>query len=158
LSSGTVKGEVKIPFKTVLAYPVGRAGTGKEAYLALIPESAVTVTFEGPGCGLVNRQSQSVKGSGTEITEPAFNKRCGLLAEVGRIEAGSFVKTASGAQSVEGALNLPGGMSPEAELWQPATQTYKRIKCTLQGGFAAVPVTGQAKLEVTLKEEFGWQT
>jgi hypothetical protein len=158
VSTGSVRGEIKIPFQTVLAYPVGGAGSTVEADEALVPTESETLTFAGENCGTISGTKAILRAHGTEIKEPAFDKKCGLLAEVGKIESGKFVKGASGAEAKEGALAFPEPAITKGELWQPTPGVFTGIECKLEvGTYGFATVIGLSKVETTTKEEFGWK-
>jgi len=155
-----VLGQVTLAVKTVLVFPVG--GTG-EALEALVPAGGAganvfaTLSIEGRECGLLNGKLAVFKATGTEIKEPAFNSRCGMLARVGQVKSGAFATLASEAQTTEGALNFPASRITGGELWQPASGTFKEITCESQFLESRTTVAGTLKQELSPSELFGWK-
>ena len=127
--AGTVYSSVK----SVLVYPKGAAEGTETAYDALVPEGKEDLFAEyeltGTNCGTLRGKAFKVTATGTEITEPAFKHKCGLLAEVGKIEGGRFAKAKSGEEKEDGALSFKEPPVTEAELW---TGTFAVIKCKLE--------------------------
>jgi hypothetical protein len=173
LSSGKVSGEVLLSTKAVLVYPAGQTENTKAALVALVPEGLETgkeplkelkpkvfaiLTMQGAECGAFNNWSAPLEAGGTEITEPSFKRQCGLLAQLGKIEAGQFAATASGAQAVEGALSFKGAAgAQEGELWQAGKGSFKKVVCKLVFPDGASEWLGLTRLETALVEEFGWK-
>jgi hypothetical protein len=120
-SSGSVNGEVVVKgLKTVLVYKERHPKAGEtseekaklRALDAFTPEKEnlfveFKFTISATKCGTLSGTTVKVKAIGTEITEPAFNQKCGLLAEVGKIVNEKFVATEPGQIAVAGALNFP---------------------------------------------------
>lgn len=179
-STGNPAGEVG-PFKvnTLLGFPKGKAGGTEEAYDQFFPTGFPTgtspetrfVTFKltGTACGsnLENAEIEVV-ATGTKVTEPKFEAKCGVIARVGKIEAGAFKKTVSGETATAGGLEFPEGteakpIPTEEEVWNPKTEKYEVVKCGLEArsvkaGDAKAEEVGVAKVETTpTAEAFGWE-
>ena len=90
------KGEIIVAVKTVLVYPKGKAQKPEEALDAFVPEGEgaegaaannLFVEFEFTGgaanCGTLNLAKVEVKATGTNVTRPPFNRKCGVLAKLG---------------------------------------------------------------------------
>lgn len=158
---GSVAGEIIVAGKTVLVYPKEKAKGTEEALDAFIPEGEsanpnLFVEFElkGTNCGILNNTKVKVEAAGTEI--PQFNnKKCGVLAQVGKVAAGVFAVTKSGTVFTEGALNFPATPIAEAELEEGTS--FKRIKCELKAFGEKVAEVGVAKVETIGPEAFGWE-
>lgn len=158
-------GEVIVAVKTVLVFRKGASESFTEALDAFVAEGEsanknLFVEFEltGTNCGTLNGTKVKVEAAGTEITEPAFKRKCGLLAEVGEITAaGVFKTTASGVEVTKGGINLPAAAIAEGELWEPNPKVFKVIKCELKAAGAAATESGTEKQETVGPEAFGWE-
>lgn len=146
--------------KTVLVYPQGKAGSTTEALDAFIPGSGnlfVEFTLKGTNCGLLNNIKVNVNATGTEITEPAFNKKCGVLARVGKLNSSNaFVATISGEEALVGALNSE-ELLTEAELWLPTAKVFNLITCKLEAFSLEASELGVSDVTLVSKNEFGWE-
>ena len=149
--------------KTVLVFP---EGSRTEALDAFFSEEANNVfaefILEGPKCGLLNKVTVKVEANGTEIELPTFKekRKCGVLAEVGKIVAGAFVKTKSGEVATEGGLRFPTPERTKAEVEKGTT--FEKITCGLHvktsaGASAAGDEEGVSKVETEPAEGFGWE-
>lgn len=165
------------PFKvkTLLGFPKGKAGGTGEAYDQFFPTPSETeftsFVLTGTACGALKEYKVKVLATGTKVTEPKFESKCGVIARVGKIVAGAFKKTESGELAKEGGLEFPAkGTSTEyteEEVWNPKTEKYEVVKCGLEaeilnstGGLVGkVPAEeiGVAKVELVSGEEFGWE-
>jgi hypothetical protein len=161
-SSGntTAPGEITFAYKTVLVYP--QSGTA-EALEAIVPGgtkinpnefTGVTLSGGEPACGVFNGKSFEFKATGTQITEPGFDKACGMLARVGQIKAGAFATLASGEQASEGALGLPGVTITKASL---RTKTVQEITCGSEFLFGQPSISTTLKQTTSPAELFGWE-
>ena len=155
-------GEIETTVKTVLLYPEGKKESTTEANDAFFPEGKgnLFVEFElkGTNCGTLNNKKVKVTATGTEVaTEPAFKRKCGVIAEVGKVAGGVFARTESTKEFVEGALNVPGTIT-EGELWKPGLTGWEKIKCKLEAFSEEAKEVGLTKVETWLEpEEFGWR-
>ncbi len=162
-SAGEPAGNIKLTVKTVLVYPKGHPESTKEADDAFYPGTTGSNTFvefeiKGTNCATLQGKKVKVTAKGTESPEPFAKTPCGVLAEVGKIEAGVFARTESGKEYIEGGLNFPEPAITEAELWLPATSKFETINCKLEaGGLGAAEEIGVAKVETEPAEEFGWE-
>ena len=97
--------------KTVLGYPEGKTEKTEEAYDQFFPATSETVfvTFElsGTKCGLLNKQKVEVVATGTKVTEPKLEAKCGIIAITGKFTGETFSKTISGEESEVGGLEFP---------------------------------------------------
>lgn len=167
---GEVKesGIIKTIAKTVLVYPEGKAPNKEDAWDAFFSEATNNVfaefTLEGPssGCGLVNKVKVTVEAEGTEVELPTFKekRKCGVLAEVGKVASGVFATTASGVMATEGGLNFPKPALTKAEMWNGTA--FVKLTCGLHvktsAGLSGVGTeVGLSKVETEPAEEFGWQ-
>lgn len=157
-------GEIELGVKTVLVYPNGSPESGTEADDALFPEGRenlfVKLKIEGgvAACSTLNNKEPEVKATGTAVTkEPAFKKRCGVLAEVGKVAGAVFARTAAGVEALEGALKFPGTLV-KAELWKPGASAFANIECKLEAPpLGAAEEIGLTKVETWPEpEDFGW--
>jgi hypothetical protein len=159
-SSGSVKGEIKSNVKTVLAYPEGEAPTNTRALDAFTPQESndlfAVFTLEGTNCALLNKEKVEVKATGSLIKINGEERQCGVLAEVGKLVGGAFVRTVSGELATEGALNFKEKPITKAEL-QTGTTTFTKIECKLEAFKATAEEVGLAKEETEPAEEFGWE-
>jgi hypothetical protein len=153
-------GVVLTEVKSVLVYPHEKAETDEEALLVFVPDEAgnlfVEFTLTGTNCGLLNNLKVNVNATGTEIKEPALNKKCGVLARVGKLEAGAFVITKAGEEAITGALNSE-GTPTEATLWKPTAKTFELITCKLEAFFASATEVGVSDITLLSGEPFGWE-
>jgi hypothetical protein len=85
----------------------------------------------------------------------SINKKCGLLASVGKLSAGSFVSTIAGEESTEGALNSK-GTPEEATMWKPVAKVFELITCKLEALGAALEI-GVSDVSLVSGESFGWE-
>jgi len=172
-------GNIKLTVKTVLVFdgwteqrtkaddaffPEGRP---KEGEKAAEPNLFVEVKFANgtvgtAKCGTLNGATVKVNATGTEVKEvggKAFGPRkCGVLAEVGKIVAGppeKFERTVSGEVITKGGLNFPGTLK-KAELEAKATG-YAKIECELKAGTEPAEEIGTALVETEPAEAFGWE-
>ena len=159
-SSGKVKGVLAASVKTALAYP-NAEGSEAASLEALVPVGLTghpneffELEFSGEGCGLVKGLKYKVEATGSEINEPAFGRRCGILAEVGKISGGAFVSTKAGEEAVEGALAFR--TLTKANIWESGHKTLTRIECGSSAGGSTLGERGLLKLEAE-KERFGWK-
>jgi len=153
-------GVVLTEVKSVLVYPHEKAETNEEALDAFVPDEAgnlfVEFTLTGTSCGLLNNLKVNVNATGTEIKEPALNKKCGVLARVGKLEGEAFKITKADEEALVGALNSE-GTPTEATLWKPTAKTFELITCKLEAFFAASTELGISDITLLSGEEFGWE-
>jgi len=174
-STGKPAGEVG-PFKvkTLLGFPKGRAPNKEEAYDQFFPEPSETefTSFEltGTKCGSLKGDKVKVVATGTKVTEPKFEAKCGVIAILGKIvePEEKFVVTKSGEVAEKGALRFPEPAITEEEVWNPKTEKYEVVKCGLEaqtsiGGNATAEEVGVAIVEASetlvpfTAEPFGWE-
>lgn len=167
-ASGSTAGKIG-PFKvkTLLGFPKGKAGGTEEAYDQFFPggESETeftTFTLTGTACGeTLNNAVIKVVATGTKAVVMG-TPRCGAIATVGKIVSGKVKATKSGEVATEGGLNLKETPPTEEEVWNPTTNEYEVVKCGLESrsvkvGNATAEEIGEAKVETTPAEEFGWE-
>jgi hypothetical protein len=163
---GTEKsGVITLSVKTVLMYekPGLNSTAADEAFF---PESAhnlvaeITLTGSPAGaCGLLEGKTFLLKATGSEVKEPAVDRKCGFLAEVGKDSGGIppvFARTASGVLSESGALDFPGAIT-SAVVWQETLKTFKSVKCELEMWGSPVEEVGTAAVDTEPAEPFGWE-
>jgi hypothetical protein len=170
--SATGKGEakesgiIKTSTKTVLAYLKGKAGSSEASLDATFAESSNNVfaefTFEGSKCGLLQKQSAEVSAEGTEIELPTFKekRKCGVLAEVGKISGGKVVPTKAGEVATEGGLKFPGKAGVKEAEVETSSGTYTVVTCKLHAKATLSGEAGQlgeARVETSPLEAFGWE-
>lgn len=173
-TSSTKKGVIgPVLVYTGLGFREGAKGSTTEA-LDLYAVDGTGNTFatfkleEKFGCSLAG--TVTVRATGEEIGTvkgTAVNKKCGIAAQVGKIEGGAFKLAKSGETAVEGALNFPGGaeLITKTEIEEGAT--FKTKKCTLETEILGSPETseeiGVTKVEASLLASpfepiaFGWE-
>ena len=163
-SAGEAAGVVKFAVKTLLVYPEGKKESTTEADDAFFPGTAgsnLFVEFElkGTNCGTLNNKKVKVNATGTEVKEPAYNNKCGALAEVGRVNnRNEFERTWSGELVYHGGLNLPTPAIKKGELWEPTPKTWKVIECKLEAFSEAAEEIGLVKVVIEGEAEaFGWE-
>ncbi len=146
---------------SVLVYPTAKAEGKEEAYSAFVPGGTTNTFAEfelknatGFTECLVNKLLVTVTANGTEIKKPAFNKDCGGLALVGKLEAGSFRKLAAGEEAVLGALESTGSPT-SAELWEGSA--FAKIECKMQAFGGSATELGVSDVELTSGESSGWE-
>jgi hypothetical protein len=164
---GQHAGVIALAVKAVLMYP--KAGlSSTEAEEAFFPTGTenifaeVTLRATGyGGCGVLEGKTFLVKATGTEVKEPAVDKKCGFLAQVGRDNGGSFARTASAALFEAGALNFtrpaeePTG---SAVVWQEKAKTFKKVTCSMQSGLSETGrMSGTAMVSTEPAESYGWE-
>jgi hypothetical protein len=158
---------IVVAVKSVLVFPHEKAETNTEALNAFTPDNNevnnnlfVEFTLKNaPGsteCGLLNGLKVDVNATGTTITDPTLNKKCGVLARVGKLVAGAFSITASGEEALVGALNSE-GTPTEATLWKPTAKAFELITCKLEAFGAAATQLGVADVELVNGNQFGWE-
>jgi sugar lactone lactonase YvrE len=155
------KGEIKTEAYTLLAYPKGEKEKEAKALDAFLPKpesnNFAGIKFEGTGCGLLVGQEVPSDAVSTEIETPPFatKRKCGILAEIGRVKEGAFVVGKAKELTSEGALNFPTTAISEAEYWNG--HEFKVITCKLESGIAgAATQIGVSKVTLSPAEEFGW--
>ena len=152
---------------TALFYPAGEAKTSKKALDAFTPVEAgnkfAEVEFaKVTACNLLKGKKIIVSATGEEIpvkilnggAEETVKRKCGVLAEVGKLSGGVFEVTKAGALAKEGALNFPTTAIASGE-FEEGTK-FKSVKCSLTAGEGAVVESGLSKVETEPAEEFGW--
>jgi hypothetical protein len=158
------EGELKIPVKSILVYPNGMSGTKELALEGFFPvgeAGAVNLFVEweyvGATCGALNGTRLAVNAVGTEVKEPAFDKKCGDLAELGKLEGANRFKLKAGEQRKEVLLGFTGPIE-KGELFEPKELKFKKIECKFEAGGVQVVPSGNMKSETTpTVEEFGWE-
>jgi len=107
-------------------------GSGNTAYDQFFPATTSNVFAEftltgspAGACGVLENKTIKVKATGTEVKDPAINRKCGIISEVGKDDGGSppvFLQTISGELATLGALNFPGNITTEL-IW-PVSYTH----------------------------------
>lgn len=148
--------------KTVLGYPEGKTEKIEEAYDQFFPATSETVfvTFEinGSGCGLLNKQKVEVVATGTKVTEPKVEAKCGIIAIVGKFTGETFSKTISGEESETGGLEFPSPAITKEEVWTGSK--FNKVTCGLEAKSlisSKAEQIGKVKEELEPKEDFGWE-
>jgi hypothetical protein len=155
-------GIIKFSVYTVLVYPKGKAEKPEEALDAVGPVGTtekpnvfVVITTEGKGC-TVNGGKFEPTATGTEYGTPGGKRKCGVLAEVGKLNAEKkFVLTKSGETAVEGALNFPGTAITEAEFWNGTA--FTTIKCKFTTSSFPSVEKGLEEVRTSPEAAFGWE-
>jgi hypothetical protein len=153
-------GEIEFAVKTVLASS-GEHVAASEAFFPAKSGSNLFAQLESQGtrCGVYEERLYNLSATGTEVSEPAFNNKCGILMQVGEIKTGAeeeFKSTASGATVIKGGLEGRGDYA--SEVWQPKTGTYKAITCKMTFDGSETYLAGRFKVETVPAEAFGWQS
>jgi hypothetical protein len=139
-----------------------------EAEAAFFPEAKNNVFAEitlksesGFSCGLLEGTTYLVKAAGPEVKEPAVDRKCGFLAQVGKDNGGTppvFARTGSGALYESGALNFPVPAAESAVVWQEKAKTFQKVSCSLQSGLGeAGHMYGFAMVDTEPTEPYGWE-
>jgi hypothetical protein len=161
-SSGMAAGVILTEVKTVLVYPQGEANSTTKALVAFTPDNNETTnnlfvefTLAGTNCPIgLNNLKVDVNATGTLITAPKLEKKCGALAEIGKLNASSvFENTISGEELVTGVLNTE-ALLTEAELWNGAA--FELITCKLEAFVAEASELAISNVTLVSKEKFGW--
>lgn len=159
ISNTSTAGELLVTnVHTVLVYPESKAETISEAYVAFVPNLANTLvefTLTGTKCALLNNIKVVALATGTEIKEPAFNKNCARLAEVGKLSGGVFTGLTATELAVVGALQSL-GTPTEAELYEQGAKRFKLIECKMEA-FGSGAVVGTSDVILESEEEYGWE-
>jgi hypothetical protein len=163
---GAAAGILEIPVRAVLAYEEGKAGSKEpsalDAFVAVgessTPNLLVEYELHGTACGgVLNKAKIKVVAEGTEITDPPLKRRCGFLAELGKINAGTFESTKGEEVFKEVGLAAPEVSITHAELFHPEAKKFTTISCNASSGtFGSTRVVAIAKIEAEGKEAFGW--
>jgi hypothetical protein len=161
----TNKGEEEIEvvgLKSVLVYPDGKAETAEEALNAFVPGGATNTFSEfelknatGTTECTINKLLVTVNAVGSEVKTSGFNKDCGALGLVGKLEGGIFAKTKSGEAVALGALESS-GVPTAAELWEGSS--FKLIECKLQAFGTTASEVGTSDVELESGEASGWES
>ncbi len=159
--SGKAEGEVEVNALSVLAYNEGEPETSM-ALVAFAPETGsvfAEFTLKGgtTNCTTFSGLGIKVEAKGTALTDPVSgeSRKCGVLAQVGKINGGAFELTSSGTVAEVGGTNLPTTAIKKAELLEGGA--FKTIECKLEAGALGVAVEiGVASVETNPKEPFGW--
>ena len=151
---GGPAGEIWVKVKTLLGYKKG--ATEKEPIYEQFfpdpgPEAFVTLEFSGTNCGTLAGKKIVVHATGTEYTP--FKSKCGVIAEVGKINAGTWEAAKLGELTKLGGLKLPTPAIAEEEVWNGTA--FEVIKCSLTAGSAAATQSGTSSIELEGGEEFG---
>jgi hypothetical protein len=164
---GQHSGVIALAVKAVLMYP--KAGlSSTEAEEAFFPTGTenifaeITLRAKGEGgCGVLEGKTFLVKATGTEVKEPAVDKKCGFLAQVGRDNGGSFARTVSAALFEAGALNFPRPAEEptgSAVVWQEKAKTFKKVTCSMESGLSETGrMSGAAMVDTEPAESYGWE-
>jgi len=166
LAGNVTAEDILVEVKTMLVYPHLKAGELGEAYDAFFPDNNETtnnlfVEFKLTGgvtaCGvLLNNLPVDVNATGELVTDPAINKKCGVLALVGKLDSTElFVKTASGEEAVLGALESNG--VTEAEYWMPTERAFLLLECLLEAFEGTAEELGTTDVDLVSGDEFGWE-
>jgi hypothetical protein len=160
----TNAGEVIVDSLTILAYPDKEQEGTKSALDAFAPEGEsghenLFVEFElsGTNCPATFKNAKvRVEAIGTTIKIKGVERKCGVLAQVGKINSKKeFELTKSGEVATEGALDFPEPFVKEAELLETG-KTFKLISCELEADKAKAEEVGLSKIETSPSEPFGW--
>jgi hypothetical protein len=148
--------------KTVLGYPEGKTEKIEEAYDQFFPATSETVFVEfelsGSSCGLLNKQKVKVVATGTKVTEPKVEAKCGIIAVVGKFTGETFSKTISREEAETGGLEFPSPAITKEEVWTGSK--FTKVTCGLE---AKSLISGKAEQigkvleETEPKEAFGWE-
>lgn len=149
--------------KTLLGYPEGKAGETGEAYDQFFPGGTsetvfVTFTLSGSNCGFLNKQKVEVVATGTKVTEPKVEAKCGIIAIVGKFTGETFSKTISGEESETGGLEFPSPAITKEEVWTGSK--FNKVTCGLEAKSiisSKAEQIGKVKEETEPKEAFGWE-
>ena len=148
--------------KTVLGYPEGKTEKTEEAYDQFFPATSETVfvAFElsGTKCGLLNKQKVEVVATGTKVTEPKVEAKCGIIAIVGKFTGETFSKTISGEETETGGLEFPSPAITKEEVW--TRSKFNKVTCGLEAKSlisGKAEQIGKVKEELEPKENFGWE-
>ena len=151
---GGPAGEIWVKVKTLLGYKKG-ATENVPIYEQFFPdpgpEAFVTLEFSGTNCGTLAGKKIAVHATGTEYTP--FKSKCGVIAEVGKIKAGTWEAAKLGELAKLGGLKLPTPAIAEEEVWNGTT--FEVIKCSFTAGGAAATQSGISSIELEGGEEFG---
>jgi hypothetical protein len=152
--------------KTVLVYPHGEPGIEREALVAITPDTEgesenlfteFTLKNESgtTACSLLNGFKVDVLATGTLINDPSqIKKKCGLLAQVGKLAAGIFSITKALEENAIGALNAT-GVGSEATIWETTKKTSGSISCKLEA-FGEAHEEGVSDVLLSSNAAFGW--
>jgi len=159
---------IHVEVQTVLVYPdTSTAPNTLEALDAFFPDNKtlgsdtfVTFTLKEDSffaclgfAGEVN-----VVANGTDVAEPAFHKKCGVLAWLGKLNANDvFELTISGEEVLLGAIKSEG--TPKEALLEKGT-TFELIECLIEvtGLFSgAAEELGISHVDLVSGNEFGWE-
>lgn len=160
----TIAGEIQIKVLTGLMYPKGSAKGTAEALDGFFPAKSsnlfAEVTFANvTACGTLKGKTIKVSATGTAVhlnqLATGETRKCGVLAQVGKISGGAFVVTKAGETAIEGGLNFPSTAIAAGE-WEEGT-AFKEVKCSLEADGAAAGEVGVVKVETEpTAEAFGW--
>jgi hypothetical protein len=153
--------EIWAKVRSVLGYAKGK--TEKEPiYDEFFPEETNnTFTTISPdeitACAAIEGKTFAVKATGTEAPKPVGfgTRKCGVIAEVGKIKAGAFEPAKSGELVKLGGLRLPTTPITEKEDWNSETKKFEMVKCALTVAGSAGTQSGIASVELAGGEEFG---
>lgn len=162
---------IDVEVRTVLVYPDPLGPNDEEALDAFFPDNETTgsdtfVTFtikedKFGACPIgFGGQKVNVVASGTEVTavgEVLFDKRCGVLAWVGWLNASNvFELTVSGQEVLVGALNSEG--TPTEAIILNANVELIVCKLEVTGFFAGEALElGISHIDLVSGDEFGWE-
>jgi hypothetical protein len=168
-SNTAMPGVIKVEgLKTVLVWDKWEKQR-KFADDAFFPSSgALFVHFElsGTKCGALEEKEVKVTAVGTKVVKvggATFERNCGVLGEVGEIEAGAaekFKKTETGTVVRKGGLNFNAPTVKKGEIEETTEkEKYTNIECKLEAlGDSEASLTGTALVELaTAGEEFGFE-
>jgi hypothetical protein len=148
--------------KTLLGYPEGKTEGVEQAYDQFFPANSETVFVEfelsGTNCGFLNKQKIKVVATGTKVTEPKIEAKCGIIAVVGKFTGETFAKTSSGEESEIGGLEFPSPAIKSEEVWTGSK--FTKVTCGLEAKSiisSTAEQIGKVKIELEPKEEFGWE-
>jgi len=139
--------EEKTPFYEQF-FPVGTSGE---------PNLFVELEFSGSSCGVLKGTKTKVNATGTAAPSPVGfgTKKCGVIAEVGKIKAGLFEAAVPGELSKLGGLNLPETALTKEKVWNSETKTFETVECTLEAAGGPATQIGVVSVELESGEEFG---
>jgi hypothetical protein len=165
----TTIGHITVPnLTTKLMYPDNTAlGPGALDAFFPAPEAKENIFAEfklkadtGGTCGLLEGKTVIVKATGSLVTKPEnINKKCGVLAEVGKDDGGTppvFLSTVSGAPLFAlGALFFPAPKILNA-LLATEKNKFELVKCSLQTGSEEAVQSGFSMVNTSPEEAYGW--
>jgi hypothetical protein len=146
----------------VAFFPANKT-TGNDLFTSFTLKNAAGTT----ACGLLNGTVVEVLATGTnvgsvgELTDKeTINKKCGVLGEIGLLNASKvFEEAASGEEKLEGALNTENTVTTAFLLNEGVTEDKSvLIECKLQAFNMAAEELGIVTSDLESGNEFGWES